>query len=477
MGTLPCVEKLERRELLIVTPTSLKISGTGVYTVYDSQAFPDGSYVVSGDWSGSIDFGSGKEATANEIDGFIACYSKDDKLIWFNKIYGNGDQSVDAVGIDHSNNDVVYAADFDATTAAPFGTGTKKFARHGMQDMLVGRLNVHGTGLRVTPFNGIDPVHSILFPTSIDVNNNGESVLSGVFKGPIDFDPGTAQYPIIGRNDAFSAFVLGLTPKNRFKFASGLLSDGHDASYEVAKWGPDNVHFFAGGSGRGNLILDTFGVNNSIAIGSRQAGILTEFDGAGHKVFNDLLVGHSGAAIVDLMPYLEKLFVSGSYNENIDLNSGTGKFLLQQPFAGATMSGFLGEYDLSGRFITGAPLGATGSLLPRFLVPLPNNQVGVAGRFTGDGDLNPDPAHKFAIHSTVHPGTGKPTSDVFYGVYDANLHCRGGGAYGTEADEVVRSAFYDPVNNRFYLAAFPNGLSTTKPSDADALLEFVVKVP
>ena len=469
------LELLEPRRMLSGN-LGVTLRGGGLYIVSDTETFNNNnSFVIAGNWSGTIDFqpGGGTTRTADGLDGFIARYSDNNKLLWLYTITGKGDQAVDAVGVDPRNKDILWAGDFLFKSSIPIGAGTQSMSPGGLQDMMLGRVSLGGIGIRVAQIGGSDKAHSIVFPTSVDVNLFGEPVVSGGFQGTVDFDPGAGLYPIPGPNDVFSGFVATYHAKNGFKWSDGTLADTDDILISSALWNAAGTDVFAAGDVSGDTILDTFGVNTPLHAGTNSAGLFTLLDGVGHSEFVDLLQGSADVNIVDMMFLKNRMILIGPYDGTVDLNPGKGKFVLQQPVVGSSSSSFLGEYDLNGSLQTGFALGASSSLLARHLVPLPNDRFAVVGRFRGNVDINPDPNSEFLLHSKKKIVNGKPklSDDIFYAIFDELLEFENGIRYGGTGNEVVRSVFFNPLHNSLEAALLPNGLDPESTGDFNALIE------
>jgi hypothetical protein len=446
-------ETLESRQLL----TAIVLGGTGNLTVNATKTLADGSYVMAGFFNGQADFqpkgGTSFVSIAN--DGFIARYSVKNKLIWVKTIAGDGQQSVDAIALDPRNNDVVYAGEIGDTTLVPVGSGLQTLIPSGKQDMILGRLSIAGAGVRVNAIGGSDN-NAIVVPSAIDVNANGDSVVSGSFKGSVDFSTNSDEFDVNAPTNHFAGFVAHYKPKNGLVWADGMINSGADNSVSDALWKDTTSVYFAGQI-NGKTTIDTFGTNYSIDAGAHASGLFGEFDGDGQKVFFDVLSGAGSVNAFNMLTYPDHILVAGNYSGTVDLNPGKGKFVLQQPVAGSAGSSLVGNYTTDGLLTGGMALGASSSLAGNALVALPKGTFGVVGQFRGNVDLDPS-ANEFLLHSEKKTVAGKKklTDDVFFAEYDSKFSFLTGSQYGTTANDSVKAAAYNPATAQVLAAVLPN---------------------
>jgi len=180
----------------------IDLKGTGDTEVYGNGVDSNGDIVVSGSYSGSIDFdplGAHKNMNSGG-SGFVAKYDPSGKLIWVNTVSGSYVNNGSAVSID-SKNDVFITAAF---TSKLVFNGTSTLNPSG-QDIFLAKYNSAGAFQFATDLGGIGATG---FPYQIRNDSNNNVYITGYFSGTIDFNsaPGaTANVSYHGQRDFFLA--------------------------------------------------------------------------------------------------------------------------------------------------------------------------------------------------------------------------------------------------------------------------------
>ncbi len=155
-----------------------------------------GVVCMAGDFDLQVDFGGGTLTSAGQGDAFIACYSASDgSYLWAKALGGSGSDSAQTLAIDSAGN--VYAGGrFEGTV--DFGGGALTSA--GLKDMWMAKFSpTRGTHVWSKRVGGSSD-DSL---TSIAVDNTGGLFLTGAFVGTIDF--GGPSLSSVGGNALFLA--------------------------------------------------------------------------------------------------------------------------------------------------------------------------------------------------------------------------------------------------------------------------------
>jgi hypothetical protein len=158
-----------------------------------------GDVYVTGDCSGTMDFGGGPLAAIGEKDGFLLALDASGVHRW-SKRWGsaNSYQSGTSVTVDPTG-DVVWVGDADG----PTDLGTGVLPGNGLMDVAVGKFSAAGTPIFTRRFGS--PVND--FPSSVATDASRNIVITGYTSGPIDFGSG----PLVVSADR-SAFIAKLSP-------------------------------------------------------------------------------------------------------------------------------------------------------------------------------------------------------------------------------------------------------------------------
>jgi len=171
--------------------------------VYGNGIDANGNIIVSGTFSGSVDFDP--NGIHHVVNGgtdwpFVAKYTPAGKLIWVNTAIGNLKYNGSVITVD-SNNDIYFTGAFSSSMV--FGATT--VTASGNQDTFIVKYLSDGT-LQFAKDLGGSGASS--FPYQIRNDKNNNVYITGYFSGTIDFNPDpTATAPVSyhGQQDFFLA--------------------------------------------------------------------------------------------------------------------------------------------------------------------------------------------------------------------------------------------------------------------------------
>jgi len=154
-----------------------------------------GNVVVTGRFSGTVDFGGGTLTSAGSDDIFVAKFGSDGSHLW-SKRFGDGSvQVATAVAVDASGN-VVVTGYFSGTV--DFGGGTLTSAGYD-DDIFVAKFGADGSHLWSQRFGDGDLQRA----SALAVDAPGNVIVTGAFYGTVDF--GGAALTSAGYYDIFVA--------------------------------------------------------------------------------------------------------------------------------------------------------------------------------------------------------------------------------------------------------------------------------
>ncbi len=194
----------------------IDLGGAGDTEIYGVGADSNGNIVVSGSYSGSVDFDPlGVHNTLNNGSNtpFIAQYTPAGKLIWVNVISGSfiNNQSVLAIG---PNNAIYVTGAFSSpmifngsTTLTPLG-----------QDTYIAKYSSTGTFQFAKDMGGNG---ASSFPYQIRSDAAGNFYVSGYFSGTIDFNPDPAATANLSYHGQTDFFVVKLDQNGNYQWAFG----------------------------------------------------------------------------------------------------------------------------------------------------------------------------------------------------------------------------------------------------------------
>ena len=162
----------------------------------------DGSndVVVTGQFTGGIDFGDGAPLAASGVDAFVAKLGPGGNGSWSLGVSGAGDSGAEAVAVDPSSGDILLTGWLVSTASI----GPAELSSAGGDDVFLARLAASGNVIRADRY-GDDADQ---FGTAVASDPDGNVWLAGSFEGSIDFGGG----PLVASGLARDAFVVKLSP-------------------------------------------------------------------------------------------------------------------------------------------------------------------------------------------------------------------------------------------------------------------------
>jgi len=185
-------------------------NGSGGYLAVDKN----GNLVLAGSTSGSFIYDSESseyEWEYSDGDVFLKHFDNEGNLAWSHTLGGDGEDYPCCVSIDKEGN-ILIAGVFENTVDFDPGQGTDEHIAKGYLDIFLSKYSPDGSTMWTRTWGGTDPSNYSDMPYDIEVTSRYEILITGVFSGNVDFNPGreVTIYKSIGENDAFLCkFDLG----------------------------------------------------------------------------------------------------------------------------------------------------------------------------------------------------------------------------------------------------------------------------
>ena len=348
------------------------IGGSGSDAATGTAVLPDGSMLVAGWFSGTVDFDPGtselKLTSAGGRDAFVMCLDVDGNVKWAQRYGGVGDDAATAIAAE--GDDVYVTGTFRSTIT--FGTTTLRSA--GGDDVFLAHISQTGgdvTWAVRTGGAGNDAAAAL----TIDGRRN--VIVAGRFEGEVDFDAGPGLQTLLGADDAF---VWKMTHAGAFAWARPIALSGGGVS-SVATDAGDNV--YVAGSFTASIAFDD-GTTAPVPSAGGSDGFVARFDSAGTlrvaRAFGG--AGDDSAAGVIVDRHRGKVYVSGSFRDQLRYDG------LTLTSAGQS-DAFLLTIDGSGNPLWGGRAGgAADDFATHVLLGGGGSFIYVAGTFAGAGDFD-----------------------------------------------------------------------------------------
>jgi chitodextrinase len=211
------------------TAWSKRIGGTNAEFGRGIGTDGSGNILLTGAFTGSVDFGGGTLASAGWQDVYVAKYTSSGVHQWAKRFGGSSDDVSYAIAAD-SNGSVFIVGAFQG--AVDFGGGALTSA--GSQDIFVAKYSAAGTPQWSKRFGG--PYDDIGYGLAVD--RTGDVVLTGYFRNTVDFGGG----PLTSYADGYDTFVLKLAgTTGAHVWSKRFVNTSDDVGYGVAVDGNGNV--------------------------------------------------------------------------------------------------------------------------------------------------------------------------------------------------------------------------------------------
>ena len=204
----------------------------GLAVVLDAN----GDCYLSGNFTQTVDFDPGPAANSissvGGVDMFLCKYSSDGSLQWVKTFGGKAadTQTPGGIAIDVLQN-IYITGGFSQTISFEIGEPTGSLTSHGGTDVFVAKFASDGTFLMRFGFGGPDQDMG----KRVVVDPDGNILVTGLFRGDVDFDPGSGVYLKSGNgtNGASDIFTAQYDFRGNLMWADAfgaVTSDQNDKS-------------------------------------------------------------------------------------------------------------------------------------------------------------------------------------------------------------------------------------------------------
>ena len=339
-----------------------------------------GNVYVTGSFNGTIDFDPGVGVAAltstDNPDAFVAKYDANGAYLWAFRLgataaTGDGSEGR-GIDIDASGNIVVTGAfsgsgDFDPGPGVATRTTTS-------QQTFVAKYTDNGGFLWAF-------VLAAWGPSDVEFDPTGNVYVVGAFSGTVDFDPGSRTTTL--KTISPSTFVAKYSPGGSFTWVRKLGASGKNADWRTY---PNGVSCDATGNvilcgafngttnlGQGN-VSSQGGEDPYVAKYSASGSCLWAFSLGGHNS-NDVAVDSTG-----------DVYLTGAFSGTVDFDPGAG---IAGQTAGGGVDIYLAKYSAAGVYQWASGIGGSGSDIAHSVIVDAQDNVLIAGHFTGTVDFDP----------------------------------------------------------------------------------------
>jgi gliding motility-associated-like protein len=221
------------------------IGGSGAENVSKVIVDGNGKLFIAGDFNSSTDFipGSGSNVLTSYggKDVFLLCLSTSDgSYNWVDQIGGPTNDYVYDIEINNQN-EILVAGSFTGSVDFDPSVGSYNISSSGSEDIYVAKYSQIGSFMNALSFGGTSS--DICYSVEIDENDN--VYLTGIYTGTVDFDPGSGTANLTSTIDG-TTFNLCLSSSNVLQWVNSFTTNGVIPIEAKIK---NNIFYLTGGFG------------------------------------------------------------------------------------------------------------------------------------------------------------------------------------------------------------------------------------
>ncbi len=298
---------------------------------------------------------------------------------WAKGMGGAGSDQGTSITLDAAGN-VFTTGFFNGTSDFDPGPGTFNLISAGLGDVFISKLDASGNFVWAKQFEGTGDDQA----RTIGIDASGNVLLTGIFTGTCDFDPGVATFNLTaaGSNDIF---ISKLNPSGNLLWAKQLGGTGGDESNDLVIDATGNV--LTTGYFANTVDFDPGGGIFNLSSAGVQDIYISKLDASGNFIWAKII----GAAGSDIGRSITtdptgNVFTTGIFSGTVDFDPGAGTFDL---IANASFQGFISKLDAAGNLVWVKQFGSRANAVDIAFDAAGN--LFTQGAFDVAGDYDPGP--------------------------------------------------------------------------------------
>lgn len=435
---------------------ALSSGSVGNDRIYSLMSSTNGLLYTAGDFSNTVDFnpnGNSFNLSSNGgQDAFICQYSFNRSLNWAVSFgSSNGNELIRNITIDNVGN--VYATgQFQNTVDFDPDTSSSIHFSNGSDDVFVVKYDQQGNHLWTKTFGGSSEDRGLY----IETHPNGTILISGYYRGNVDFDPSTLQ-DIRSGNSGENAFITALDTNGSYLWTNTYKSSSNHSyinrGYSINVNNQGDILFC--GSFVGNTDFDPS--NNFMTYSSNggEDAFLTKLSPNGSMIWTKSWGGYSECIPTDVKTdQNDNIYVSGLFRSSVDFNPDVNTSLTRLSNGHRDM--FISKFDTNGVLLWNRTVGSVSAdALAQISIDNDGFVFGT-GYFYTSFDADPDSNNTSIIQS-------QGDSDAFYWELDSSGNFISAHSIGGSGNDLATGIAFDGSNGIFVGGAF----SSTVDFDPD----------
>ncbi|NSW46568.1 MAG: SBBP repeat-containing protein [Bacteroidales bacterium] len=420
---------------------AIKMGGTGFDMASGIAVDNSGNIYTTGQFQETVDFDPGSGTydliSAGEYDIFISKFNSSGELLWAKQIGGVNWDVGHGIAVS-SNGNIYVTGHIEGTADFDPGPGVFNLTPSGSSDAFIVKLDNNGNLIWVKQIGGTDSD----FGYSISVDLNENVYTTGIFKGTVDFDPGTGTYNLssAGSNDIF---VSKLDAFGNFVWAKSMGGSDIDYSNSITIDISGNVYITGRYKGTSDFDPDNQNTLNLSAVGEYDIFVM-KLNSSGDLLWAKQMGGpntESGNSIA--VDSYGNVYTTGYFKGTVDFDTGPGVFNL-------TSAGYediyISKLDISGNLVWVKQFGSS--------------YYDVGNSISVDNSGNVYNTGYFDLTVDFDPGTSNfnltsvGSTDMFISKLEASGDFISAKQIGGQNNEIANSIFVDNNGNIYTTGCF-----------------------
>lgn len=423
------------------------------------------TYGIGNHWSTlEFDIDSGSQMDTISCNGwydmFIYKVDVNGELIWLKSIGDLGAESGWSIALDNSGN-IYITGDYNSTTDFDPDSTEYVLENNGSENTFILKLDNNGSFVWVKKFRPIIS-SSKSRGRSITVDNQGNIIVLGLFKGIVDFNPGNGTSNLKSFF-TWDIYVLKLNSNGNFVWVKQVREGGSEQAITVDV--DDTGNIYTCGMFRDTIEFN-LGLDTLHLISKGEADVLVQkFNPQGNLLWANQIGGEGDEYAYSLtVDDSSNVYITGSFKDTVDFNPSEGVFNLVSM---GDKNSYIQKLNSNGELIWVKQL--EGEHVNESLgVDLDSQgNVYVFGGFSGKVDFNPGIATNYLItNGTNYSKNGfiLKLDNTGEFVWVKQLIC--------SQESVNSSIAVDPFNN-IYTVGFFRGTIDLDPSTDNLMISSI----
>ena len=380
---------------------------------------------------------------------FILKLDANGNFIWAKSIGSNGDEGINSMSLDMAGH-ILITGFFDTQADFDPNGGIKYLYPNGGFDVFVLKLDTTGNFIWAKSFgSSTDEQYG-----KLATDGAGNVYLTGSFKSPTDFNPGSgvyiltpANYP--NRNNP-DIYILKLNAAGNFVWAYSFGGDYEDYGTAITVDNVGNVYAAGSLKSSSQVDLDPGPATYILTGGQSGCSFILKLNSFGNFVwakafYSKYNTGYGDSYINGITNDQNgNVYTAGAFNQKLDLNPGSDTFYVTSNNNLNDL--FISKLDSMGNFVWAKQVGGSRHDLAEAIKIDSAGSIYITGFFAGTVDFDPG----VGVNNLTSTGTYS-SSDVFILKLDENGNFLWAGKVGGKSDDITFAELSIDISNNIIL--------------------------